>query len=123
MKFNAQMPIYQQVIHQFKLAFVRGAYQPGESLPSRRDIAQELKINPNTVQKAVKEMEEAGLIITESNVPSRLTTDSKRLADLKQEMVGQAVKEFIDQIQAMHISQKEAIDYLSKAEWSEQEND
>lgn len=54
MKFDAQIPIYQQLIHQFKLAFVRGAYQPGASLPSRREIAQQLKINPNTVQKLLK---------------------------------------------------------------------
>lgn len=123
MKFDAQIPIYQQLIHQFKLSFVRGAYQPGASLPSRREIAQQLKINPNTVQKAFKEMEEQALIVTQANVPSQLTTDPERLAQLREEMVGQAVSQFVKEIRAMHISRQEAIEYLNKAEWSESVDD
>ncbi|WP_273478632.1 GntR family transcriptional regulator [Ignavigranum ruoffiae] len=123
MKFDAQIPIYQQLIHQFKLAFVRGAYQPGASLPSRREIAQQLKINPNTVQKAFKEMEEQALIVTQANVPSQLTTDPERLAKLREEMVSRAVSQFVKEIRAMHISRQEAIEYLNKAEWSESIDD
>lgn len=68
-------------------------------------------------------MEEQALIVTQANVPSQLTTDPERLAQLREEMVGQAVSQFVKEIRAMHISRQEAIEYLNKAEWSESVDD
>lgn len=59
--FNKREPIYLQVIKDFKVKIVSGQLQPGQEVPSRRELATQLKINPNTVQRAYKEMEEERL--------------------------------------------------------------
>ena len=73
-QFNTRAPVYMQVVDYFKKKMALGELQAGEEMPSRRELATELKINPNTVQKAFKEMEEQQLITTERNRPSRVTT-------------------------------------------------
>jgi GntR family transcriptional regulator len=57
-------PIYQQVVHQVKEAILKGVLAPGERLPSVRELATTLIINPNTIQKAYQELERQGVIIT-----------------------------------------------------------
>lgn len=65
--FNTRDPVYLQVIRHVKLLIARGELEGGDTIPSRRELATSLKINPNTVQRAYKEMEEAQLIHTERN--------------------------------------------------------
>ena len=64
MNFTSNQPIYTQIIDQVKDRIIRGDYPPGYQLPSRRQLAQEWKVNPNTVQKAFKEMEDLAIIVT-----------------------------------------------------------
>jgi len=74
-KFNNRDPVYVQVVRYFKEQIAKGFFEPGQEIPSRRELAHRLKINPNTAQRAYKEMEEQGLIFTEGNLPSRITRD------------------------------------------------
>ena len=78
-KFNNRDPVYVQVIRHFKEQIAKGYFEPGQEIPSRRELANQLKINPNTAQRAYKEMEEQGLIFTEGNLPSRITKDEQVL--------------------------------------------
>lgn len=114
MEFDKRIPIYQQLQDYFKLAFVRGDYQPGQLLPSRRELAMELNVNPNTVQRAFKEMEEAQLIITEPNVPSRVTENPEVLAQLKQVLMRDIVQQFHQQLTQMDVPLETAIKYLQE---------
>ena len=77
--FNNRDPVYLQVVRYFKEELATGKLEPGQVIPSRREVAGLFKINPNTAQKAYKEMEEQRLIITEGNSPSRITTDGQVL--------------------------------------------
>lgn len=77
--FHTRDPVFEQVIHYFKVRIANGELQPGEEMPSRRELAKVFDINPNTVQRAYKEMEKEQLIYTESNFPSKITTDQQRL--------------------------------------------
>ena len=61
---NDREPVYLQIIRYIKQQVVRGELNPGDTIPSRREMAQLLKVNPNTVQKSYKEMEEMGIINT-----------------------------------------------------------
>ena len=61
---NDREPVYLQIIRYIKQKVVRGELNPGDTIPSRREMAQILKVNPNTVQKSYKEMEEMGIINT-----------------------------------------------------------
>lgn len=101
--FNKRDPIYLQVMHYFKRLIVSGELKPGEEMPSRRQLANQLKINPNTVQRAYSEMEEQRLIYTEPNRPSRVTEDPMILDQLKKEWLDQAVIRFVSAIDPIDI--------------------
>ena len=62
-KFENDRPIYLQLVEQLKLAITSGIYPPGERLPSVRDLAVEIKANPNTVQRAYSELEEVAAVV------------------------------------------------------------
>ncbi len=112
MKFDKRVPIYQQLMDEFKNAFVKGEYQPGQSLPSRREVAQKYLVNPNTVQKAFREMEESGLIVTEPNVASRVTEDVSVIYKLKREILLNSIEDFYQQINILNMDLNEAIEIL-----------
>ena len=103
-RFNNRDPIYLQVIDHFRRKLVGDELLLGEELPSRRQIASQFGINPNTVQRAFSEMEEKRWIYTEPNRPSRVTEDPAVIQALKQEYVETAVKEFVASIQTIEIT-------------------
>src|SRR5690625_415881 len=76
-ELDNRAPVYVQVVQYFKEQIVSGKIKMGEEIPSRRELAALLKINPNTVQRAYREMEEAGLIYTDGNLPSKVTMDKE----------------------------------------------
>jgi len=93
--FNNRDPIYLQVVRYFKEQITIGELAAGQEIPSRRELAALLKINPNTAQKSYKEMEEQGLIITEGNSPSTITRDDRILNAIRDELIRDAVHTFI----------------------------
>lgn len=101
--FNTRDPVYLQVVRLFKERIVTGRLAAGEAIPSRREIASLLKMNPNTAQRAYKEMEEQGLIVTEGNSPSRITMDEGVLRSIRSELLGEAVRTFIGSIRNMQV--------------------
>lgn len=107
--FDKRDPIYLQVIHHFKKRIVSGDFRPGEELPSRRQLANEMKINPNTVQRAFSEMEDQRLIYTEPNKPSKITEDPAVLQLLKKEWLNQAISQFVSAIDPVDISLDELL--------------
>lgn len=81
-------------------------------MPSRRQMANQLKINPNTVQRAYSEMEEQRLIYTEPNRPSRVTEDPMVLNQLKKEWLNQAVTTFVSAIDPIDIPLDEVVQLI-----------
>ena len=111
--FNSRDPIYLQVIDYFRKQLVGDELALGEELPSRRQIARQLGINPNTVQRAFSEMEEQKWIYTEPNRPSRVTENPAMIQKLKQEYVEMAVKEFVASIQTINITYEEISELIA----------
>ncbi len=107
--FNKREPVYLQVIQHFKERIASGYFEPGQEIPSRRELAGRLKINPNTAQRAYKEMEEAGLIFTEGNNPSRITKDEKVLHVVRKELIEDAVNSFVAAVEPINIPIDELI--------------
>lgn len=112
MEFDKRLPIYQQVQSYVKQQIVAGIYQPGQELQSRREIAQELKINPNTVQRAFKELEEEALIITEANRPSRVTEDLQQIDHTREILLDQAIQTFYKSIAPLKIKPQQLIEKI-----------
>lgn len=107
--FDQRTPIYLQVLYWFKKRIVMGEYKRGESIPSRRALANELKIHPNTAQKVYKELEDQRLITTDRNVPSKVTLDQSIIDRVRIELLENAVKQFVESIYAIQIPLEEVI--------------
>lgn len=84
-------------------------------MPSRRQMANQMKINPNTVQRAYSEMEEQRLIFTEPNKPSRITEDPAVLNQLKKEWLNQAIDRFVSAIDPIDMSLEELLPMIQEA--------
>ncbi len=107
--FNNRDPVYLQVVRYFKEQIATGGLQSGQEIPSRRELANLLKINPNTAQKAYKEMEEQGLIHTERNFPSKITNDQKILSTVREELIHEAIDTFIQAIKPINMPVEELL--------------
>lgn len=113
--FNKRDPIYLQIITHLKKQIVSGELKPGIEMPSRRQMANQMKINPNTVQRAYSEMEEQRLIFTEPNKPSRITEDPAVLNQLKKEWLNQAIDRFVSAIDPIDMSLEELLPMIQEA--------
>lgn len=123
MTFNTRDPLYLQVVQHFKEQIAKGILEPGQEMPSRRELASRLKINPNTVQRAYKEMEEQQLIYTEGNLPSCITKDEAVLKSVREELIGDAVNEFIHAIKSINAPLNEVLELIEKRYHRGESND
>lgn len=114
LKLDSRAPVYVQVIQYFKEQIASGALEMGEEIPSRRELASQLKINPNTAQRAYKEMEEAGLIYTDGNMPSKITKDEKIIENVRDSLLTEAISNFVSSIHTLNIPLDEVIPLIKE---------
>ncbi|MCM3666550.1 GntR family transcriptional regulator [Mesobacillus subterraneus] len=112
--FNNRDPVYLQIVRYFKEQIVNGVLEPGEEIPSRRELANRMKVNPNTAQRAYKEMEEQGLIYTEKNHPSKITTDQQVLGNVRNELLVEAVDMFVTSVRSINVPVEELLDLVKE---------
>jgi len=112
LNFNTRDPVYLQIVRYFKEQIANGELAPGEEIPSRRELANRLKINPNTAQRAYKEMEEQNLIHTERNHPSKITTDEKVLGKVREELLVEAVDTFVTSVRSINVPVEELLNLV-----------
>jgi GntR family transcriptional regulator len=113
--FNNRDPVYLQVVRYFKEEIVTGRLKAGQEIPSRRELAGILNINPNTAQKAYKEMEEQGLIRTEGNSHSRIAAEEDILHTIRGELISEAVGAFISSVKSIEIPVDELLHIVKEA--------
>lgn len=121
-QFNANRPIYQQIVDEIELRILNGTYEMGMRLPSVRDLAVLAAVNPNTMQRALAELEEMGLVTTQRNTGRTVTTDEtavSRAWDVKADLLAET---FMMQMQALGLSRKEVLERLAKGEQKEGEH-
>lgn len=112
--FNNRDPVYLQVVRYFKEEIATGRLEGGQEIPSRRELAGLLQINPNTAQKAYKEMEEQKLITTAGNSPSRITTDKQILNTIREELIQEAVGVFVQSISKIGLPTDELLRFVKE---------
>lgn len=117
-KLNNRIPVYIQIAHYVKQQILLGKAVSGDELPSRREIAAQLNINPNTAQKAFKLMEEEGYVITNGNLGSVIYVDDNIYSKIKAELTYEMAKDFIRSAKEVNLSFKDVIDLISKY-WDE----
>ena len=110
--FNNRDPVYLQVVRHFKEQIVTGRITAGQVIPSRRELAAIVKINPNTAQRAYKEMEEQRLIVTDGNSPSHITRDEAVLQGIRSELLSEAIDAFVISIQKIEVPVDELLELV-----------
>ena len=116
LELNTTEPVYVQIVSFVKRQIFTGAAEKGESLPSRRELAAILKINPNTVQKAFRLMEEEGIIVTPPNAVSAVHWDDEIYKKIQKELTAGLVAEFITHAKANGLELDDVISLIRK-EW------
>ncbi|TMV45247.1 GntR family transcriptional regulator [Paenibacillus mesophilus] len=115
MEFNQKEPIYTQIIDDIKFKFMNGTYKPGQEIPSRRELAKTLGVNPNTIQRAYREMEDMNLIVTARGQGSFMTSDEGMLEWLREEAMRDVVDNSIGMMRSFGKSDRDILDYIKKA--------
>lgn len=93
--FNQKIPIYIQIMNLIKRDIVTQKLKPGDKLPSVREMAGELQVNPNTLQRAYQELERVGITYTQRGMGTFVKEDINMIGDLKKEMAKEIIDNFI----------------------------
>jgi len=110
-------PLWEQVLHQIRGALARSDLQPGEKIPSLRDLAQQLKINPNTVMRAYQELERDGLTETRRGQGTFITSSQQKISEVRNLLAEDAVKAFVQEMRVLGLRKPEADNLLEEAKW------
>lgn len=113
-EFDNNLPIYIQIVEQIKLNIISGKIKPGERLPSVRELALQNKVNPNTMQKALAELEETCLIYTERTNGKFVTEDAALIEKYKKQYADALAERFLSGMKELGFSDVAAADYLNK---------
>lgn len=114
-EFDNNIPIYIQLVEQLKIYIISGKIKSGERLPSVRDFAIQMKVNPNTMQKALVELENIKLIYTERTNGKFVTTDQKLIDKLKYEYAKELTNKYFTNMNSIGIAKSEVIKYLEES--------
>ena len=93
--FRNDQPIYSQLTQRLTEAIVSGIYAPGEKLPSVRELAVEAGVNPNTVQRALSELERDGLVFSQRTAGRFVTENENMITNAKLRIADERVGEFL----------------------------
>ena len=108
-------PIYLQLMEKIQLDIEAGVYKPGDKLPSVRDLALEAAVNPNTMQKALSELERNGLVHSQRTSGRFITEDEKMLKHLKESLASEHIREFIEKMKQLGFQEEETLRLIQDA--------
>jgi len=114
--FDNNIPIYIQLVEQLKIHIISGKLKPGERLSSVRDLAILTKVNPNTMQKALSELEELKLIYTERTNGKFVTSNEKLIKKYKDDYAKSLINNYFKSMENIGIDKNSAISYLKEME-------
>ena len=110
-QFDNEKPIYIQLVEHIKKEIVSGRLKSGEKIPPVRELAVQAKVNPNTVQKALAELERCGLIYTERTNGKYVTQNTDTIKNFRNELIGERVNSFLAD---MIVGREEIAEYLKQ---------
>ena len=107
--FNDNAPIYMQIVNGLQREIASGAYAPGTRLPSVRDLAMEAGVNPNTMQRALAELERRGLVNAQRTAGRFVTEDAAALSEMRRLLSETIAAEFCGKLRGLGLSDEEII--------------
>lgn len=115
-EIRSDRPVYSQLMEQIQQGIICGEYPLGGKLPSVRDMAAEAGVNPNTMQKALSELERTGLLYSQRTSGRFVTEDEEKIVMMKETLAKQQMKEFLKQMRQLGFSLKEICDMIQQLE-------
>lgn len=112
--FNSTTPIYIQIIEHIKMSVAVGDYKAGDKLLSVRELAAEAEVNPNTMQKALSELEREGLLCTRRTSGRFVTEDEEIISNLRRRLAEEHIETFLKKMNRLGCAPDEAVTLLTK---------
>lgn len=106
-ELDSDRPIYLQIIDIIKYGIISGKYSPGDRFPSVRDLAKQAAVNPNTMQKALSELELTGLIESNRTSGRTVTSNVELVNSVKKELAAKYCSDFLDKLRNLGLSDSE----------------
>ena len=106
--------IYLQIVERIELEIVSGKYKPGDKIPSVRELAVEAGVNPNTMQKAMVELERDGLVHSERTSGRFITEDETMIMEIRKDLARKQIGEFMERMKKIGFSGEEIVTLLPK---------
>lgn len=121
-RMEAGTPIYQQILRFIQRGAVAGVIRDGDELPSRRVLSALLGVNPNTVQKAYRLLEDEGLIRSHTGAKSCMVLDDDALARIRAALLAHEARRAVAALKQMGLTKDEALTLL-ETHWEEEEEE
>ncbi len=113
-KFNRNAPLFLQIADRIRGDILRGVYAPDEQIKAVRQIAVEVAVNPNTVQKSLTLLEEEGLLYTKGTAGRFVTSDVGILSRTRARVAREMAHHICEEAEALGLSRDKLIDYIKK---------
>ncbi len=113
-EFDDDKPIYKQLIEKLKLEIIAGALKQGEKLPSVRELSAMIRVNPNTIQRSLSELEQSGLIYTKRTLGKFVTENKDIIHQTKRELALEKIDNFIFDMNKLGLNKDEVIQLLEE---------
>ncbi|HAX50334.1 GntR family transcriptional regulator [Muricomes intestini] len=108
-------PIYLQLMERIQQDIIAGVYSPGSKLPSVRDLALEASVNPNTMQKALSELERSGLVYSQRTSGRFITEDKTMLKKIKRNLASEHIRQFFEKMTLLGYNREEILELIQEA--------
>ena len=108
-------PIYIQLADKIRQRIITGVYRPGDKLPSVRDLAQEAGVNPNTMQKALTELERSDLVYAQRTSGRFITEDAGRIKKMREDIALEQAQAFLNKMADLGFSRVEIVALMERA--------
>ena len=112
--FDNERPIYVQLVEKIRFEIISGKLKLGERIPSVRELALTARVNPNTMQKALAELENEGLVYTERTNGKFVTQNRELISKIKKELAEEKVNNYLNDMKNIGIAYEESIKYLQE---------
>lgn len=119
---SGDRPIYQQLIGQLTERIVSGIFPAGAKMPSVRDLAAEAGVNPNTMQRALADLERDGLLYTQRTSGRFVTEDNQMIGEIRKRLAQARIEDFLSGMQLIGFSREETMRLLSLQEGEKHEH-
>lgn len=119
-KFAGDRPVYQQIMENIRGAVLQGELPPGGRVPSVRELAMQAQVNPNTMQRALTELEREGLLVGGGTSGRTVTKDETVLATMRQEVLEALARECVEKFKVFGISPAQAAEIMLRMKEEEE---